>query len=362
MKNLWHIARDLWQTAPAFRMALLYLVSLAVVALVLPWLPLPYGPNELDLDHIYQSPIGRANETDMPRHWLGTDGLGRDVLANTLYGARTAFAISLPVMLIASLIGLSLGAMAGFYGNRSLYLSRALLAATVLGMLPFVFYGIYLPGLLFSQGATASDFFLTGMVAVCLSLVAVFALTPLFKRFSFLNKPLPFPTDELLLRLIEMQTSIPRLVLILVLAAIVPPTLLALSILLVLTFWTGTARLARAEMLRIRELPFFEAAISLGFTHKRLLIRHSLPHLMGPVLVAFSFGLAGLLMLESTLSFLNIGVSTELASWGRMIAGIRTNTAAWWLVAIPGAVLSLTVLALQTFSYYVLRSLQNKVN
>src|SRR5690606_11239694 len=185
-------------------------------------------------------------------------------------------------------------------------------AALFFGLLPFAYYGLYLPTLLISQGADYADFFLTGIAAVLLSLLVVLTLTPLFKRLTFLHKKTPFPTDELLLRLIEVQTSIPRLVLILVLAAIVPPTLLALSVLLVLTFWTGTARLVRAEMLRIRELPFFEAATSLGFTQRRLLVRHALPHLLGPVLVAFSFGLAGLLMLESTLSFLNIGVSTDL--------------------------------------------------
>lgn len=360
MKNLWHIAHALWQTAPAFRLALLYLVLLAAVVLALPWLPLAYGPNELDLEQIYQAPFGWETETDKSRHWLGTDGLGRDVLSNILYGARTAFAISLPVMALASLIGLTLGAIAGLYGNRRLHLSRALLAALLIGLLPFTYYGFYLPTLLFNQGADYADFLMTGIAAVLFSFLLVLALTPLFKRLPYLKKESPFPTDELLLRLIEVQTSIPRLVLILVLAAIVPPTLLALSVLLVLTFWTGTARLARAEMLRIRELPFFEAATSLGYTQKRLLVRHALPHLLGPVLVAFTFGLAGLLMLESTLSFLNIGVSTDLVSWGRMIAGIRANTAAWWLVAIPGAILSLTVLALQTFSYYVLRSLQNK--
>ncbi|MBX0332931.1 ABC transporter permease [Pontibacter sp. HSC-14F20] len=360
MKNLWHITRELWQEALAFRLSMLYLLLLAVVALALPWLPLGYGPNELDLEQINQAPFDWVTKANKPRHWLGTDGLGRDVLANILHGARTAFAISLPVMLIASFIGLLLGAMAGLFGNRRLHLRRAFVVALLIGLLPFAYYGIYLPALLFSQSAAYSDFILTGIAAVCVSLPLVFVLTFLFNQLPFLNKKIHFPADELLLRLIEIQTSIPRLVLILVLAAIVLPTLLALSVLLVLTFWTGTARLARAEMLRIRELPFFEAAISLGFTQKRLLARHALPHLLGPVLVAFSFGLAGLLMLESTLSFLNIGVSTDLVSWGRMIAGIRTNTAAWWLVAIPGAVLSFTVLALQTVSYYVLRSLQNK--
>lgn len=360
MKNLWQIARALWQTAPAFRLALLYLVLLGMVALALPWLPLAYTPNELDLDQIYQAPFGGSAEADKPRHWLGTDGLGRDVLANMLYGARTAFAISLPVMALASLIGLALGATAGLYGNRRLYLSRARLLALLLGLLPLMYYGVYLPTILSSQGAASSEFLMTGIAAIGLTLLLVAGLTLLFKQLPFLKKKAPFPADELLLRLIEVQTSIPRLVLILVLAAIAPPTLLALSVLLVLTFWTGTARLARAEMLRIRELPFFEAATSLGYTQRRLLVRHALPHLLGPILVAFSFGLAGLLMLESTLSFLNIGVSTDLVSWGRMIAGIRTNTAAWWLVAIPGVMLSLTVLALQTFSYYVLQFLQLK--
>ncbi|WP_299985534.1 ABC transporter permease [uncultured Pontibacter sp.] len=360
MKKLWHIAREVWQLAPAFRLSLLYLILLTVVALALPWLPLAYGPNELDLEQIFQAPLGWGNETNKPKHWLGTDGLGRDVLANVLYGIRTAFAISLPVMVMASLIGLMLGAVAGLFGNRRLRLSRSLLAALLFALLPFTYYGIYLPTMLYSQGAPYSDFLLTGTVAISLSLVFVLVSAPLFNRMPFLRRTIHFPTDELLLRIIEIQTSIPRLILILVLAAIVPPTLPALSVLLVLTFWTGTARLARAEMLRIRELPFFEAATSLGFTQRRLLVQHALPLLLGPVLVAFSFGLAGLLMLESTLSFLNIGVSTDLVSWGRMIAGIRTNTSAWWLVAIPGAMLSLTVLALQTFSYYILRFLQHK--
>ncbi|PKV75818.1 ABC transporter permease [Pontibacter ramchanderi] len=360
MKNLWHILQLQWQSAPAFRLSLLYLTLLTVLALALPWLPLAYGPNDLDLDQIYQAPFGWKAEADKPRHWLGTDGLGRDVLANILYGARTAFAISLPVMAMASLIGLLLGAMAGLFGNQRLQMSRAFLIALLISLVPLSYYGIYLPIQLSNYGANTVEFILTGMLAIGLSLLLVLVLRVFLRQFPVLKEKSALPADELLLRLIEVQTSIPRLVLILVLAAVAPPTLLALTVLLTLTFWTGTARLARAEMMRIRELPFFEAAISLGYTPKRLLMRHAVPHLMGPVLVAFSFGLAGLLMLESTLSFLNIGVSTDLVSWGRMIAGIRANTAAWWLVAIPGVVLSLTVLALQTFSYYVLQFLQNK--
>lgn len=345
------------------RLALAYLVLLATIALLLPWLPLAYAPNELDLEHIYQPPFAWQQQTNQTRtHWLGTDGLGRDVLSNILYGARTALAISLPVMLISSLVGLLLGAGAGMYRNDKLMLSRARLLALLLALIPVFYFGMYLPAMLYAVKAHSNGYLLSGLLAVVLAVLLLWGLTPLLKRFSFLRKPIQWPADGLLLRLIEVQTSIPRLVLILVLAAIAPPTLGALLVLLVLTFWTGTARLARAEMLRIRELPFFEAGIGLGLPTYRLLLRHALPHLLGPVMVAFSFGVAGLLMLESTLSFLGIGVSTELTSWGRLISGIRNHTSAWWLVAIPGAVLSATVLALQTCSYFLLKNLRNKAD
>jgi peptide/nickel transport system permease protein len=355
------LVQTLWQTAWPLRLALAYLALLAVLVLVLPWLPLAYGPNELDLEHIYQSPLGWQQHTSqIPTHWLGTDGLGRDVLANILYGARTALAISLPVMLVASGIGLLLGAGAGLLGNKRGKISRAGVLTMVLALFTLLYYAVYLPAMFYQVDAPALQYGISLATGMGLALLLLFGLTPLFKRIPFLRTPVSLPADGLLLRLIEVQTSIPRLILILVLAAIAPPTLTALAILLVLTFWTGTARLARAEMLRIRELPFFEAGLGMGIPLRRLLLRHALPHLLGPVLVAFSFGLAGLLMLESTLSFLGIGVSTELASWGRLISGIRSNTSAWWLVAIPGAILSVTVLALQTCSYFLLKYLQKR--
>jgi peptide/nickel transport system permease protein len=362
MKRLYHIVQAVWQQAPAFRLALLYLVLLALLVLALPWLPLPFQPNELDLGRIYSKPFDwDYYQAGQPFHWLGTDGLGRDLLANILYGARTAFMISVPVMLLATLLGLLLGVLAGLFGNRMATISRSSAGMLFLAVLVVLFYGIYIPIQLFIHEAAISDYVLTIVMTLVLCVVLLLGIAPLLKQVPFFKIRTRLPLDELILRLIEVQTSIPRLILILVLAALVPPTLPALSLLLVITFWTGTARLARAEMLRVRELPFWEAALSLGIPKTQLLLRHALPHLLAPVLVAFSFGLAGLLILESTLSFLNIGVSTDFVSWGRMIAGIRSNTSAWLLVAIPGIFLSLTVLALQTCSYYLLRSLQHRV-
>lgn len=177
-------------------------------------------------------------------------------------------------------------------------------------------------------------------------------LTLLQPRVAYLQHKVAIPVDQMVIRLIEGLSTIPRFVLILALASFMPPSVVLLSLILVLTLWTNVARLARAEMMRIRELPYFEAAQSIGVPTGQLLWRHAMPNLLGPVLVAFTFGLGSLLALESTLSFLNIGVPTTLVSWGRLIATIRSNTSAWWVVAFPGAFLTLTVLSLYTCSHY----------
>jgi peptide/nickel transport system permease protein len=363
MKHLLILIKTAWQAAPAFRLALSFLLLLGSVAIMLPWLPLPFQPNQLDLDAVYARPFDWARfQEGKPFHWLGTDGLGRDLLSNLAYGTRSAFAISLPVMLLASILGLLLGALSGFYGDRRARISRGRKLMLLPTLFFLLYYGLYVPLQLSSFQTAPTDFWIPALLAVSLPIVLVLGIGTLLKRIPYLKASSSLPLDGIVLRLIEVETSIPRLILILALAALFPPTLTALSILLVLTFWTGSARLARAEMLRIRTLPFFEAATSLGVPESRLMVKHALPHLLPPVAVAFSFGLAGLLMLESTLSFLNIGVSSELVSWGRIIAGIRANTSAWWLVVIPGATLSATVLSLQTCSYYLLRASQHRAS
>lgn len=353
MKQVWQNIVSLWHRKTAFRIAAGYLILLLALVLVLPLLPLPYAPNELDLARTFQRPFEPATAPDQAWHLLGTDGVGRDVLSNMLYGARTALLISVPVMLLATLLGLALGAGAGFYANRGFTMRSSSLLLLLLGILFFAYYGFYLPLQVISMdlGATA----LIGSFVTCaLLFMLLFGfLMLLHKRVVFLQKRIAVPVDQLVLRLMEGLSTIPRFVLILVLASFMPPSVVLLSMILVLTIWPNVARLARAEMLRIKQLPYFEAAKSIGLSPNQLLWRHALPNLLGPVLVAFTFGLGSLLALESTLSFLNIGVPTTLVSWGRMIASIRSNTSAWWLVTFPGGFLTLTVLAFYTCSHYL---------
>lgn len=357
MRRLIQTARTLFASKPAFRLASLYLILLLLLVLILPWLPLPFQPNELDLNHVFSSPFSwEKYDTNQPFHWLGTDALGRDVLVNILYGARTGLAISFPVMLLATALGLLLGSSAGLMGNDKWRMSYGSLLMLLLSLVIFAYYSIYVPFQLASLKADFSAYILPTILAFALPLILLLLVAPLLKLWGILKHKTSFPLDHTVMRLIEILTSIPKLILILVLAAFGPPSLLLLAAVLVLTFWTGPARLARGEMLRIREMPYFEAATSMGATQLQLMLRHAMPNLLAPVVISFVFGLASLLMIESTLSFLNIGVSTDLVSWGRMISGIRSNTAAWWLVVFPGAFLSLTVLALQTCSYYLLRA------
>lgn len=358
MKRAWQDIKGLWKEYFFFRIAATYLGLLLLLVLLLPWLPLPYGPNNLDLAHIYQPPFADSGAADS--HLLGTDGLGRDVLANTLYGARTAFYISIPVMALAMLIGLALGTGAGFYGDKGFRTSRKNLLLFLLS-LPFTaYYWLYLPVQL-ADLERGAPIYVRSFAAGAVGLVLLSAVLNLLHRHAApLRYQVAVPVDQVVLRLTEAVATIPRFVLILVLASFMPPSVLVLTLLISLTAWMGIARLARAEMMRIRQLPYFETAISIGLGTRQLIWRQAMPNLLGPVLVAFTFGLGGLLALESTLSFLNIGVPATLVSWGRMIAEIRSNLAAWWLVAFPGGLLTLTILALYTCSHYLSKIFHKK--
>ncbi|WP_299754894.1 ABC transporter permease [uncultured Pontibacter sp.] len=346
MRQFWQSILHLWEAKPGFKAAAAYLMLLLLLALSLPWLPLPYPPNYLDLAHPYLPPF-----KDIV-HPLGTDGLGRDLLSNVLYGARTSFMISVPVMLFATAIGMLLGTTAGFFGNDSLQQPRYSVLFWLLSFPAVLYFAVYLP-LQVYQLEMELTYIILPVAALTGWLLLMWLLLNALQRFvPFLKLKMAIPIDKVVMRLTEALTSIPRFVLILALASFIPPSLFMLSLLLIFTIWPATARLSRAEMLRIKQLPYFEAACSIGNRPFQLIWRHALPNLAGPILIAFTFGLGGLLTLESTLSFLNIGVPTSLVSWGRTISGIRSNTSAWWLVVFPGGLLSLTIMALYTCSYY----------
>ena len=149
--------------------------------------------------------------------------------------------------------------------------------------------------------------------------------------------------DLVLSRLFELWAAIPSFFLILTAAAFFPPSLFFIMIIIGLTSWVGIARLTRSQFLQVRSYDYVSAARSLGYSNRRIMFRHILPNAVGPILIPAAFGVAGAILAESGLSFLGVGVPAEAITWGSLLAGARSNAAAWWLVLMPGLAIFVTV-------------------
>lgn len=154
-------------------------------------------------------------------------------------------------------------------------------------------------------------------------------------------------TDAVLMRVVDALLAIPRIILLLGVVALwgklsVP----ALIVVIGLSGWFAAARLVRAHVLALRERDFVSATRGLGAGTGRIAVRHLLPHVASPVLVAATFGVGAALVVEAGLSFLGFGVSEPQASWGSILRdGREFLVSAWWLSAVPGGLLVMTVLA-----------------
>jgi peptide/nickel transport system permease protein len=152
--------------------------------------------------------------------------------------------------------------------------------------------------------------------------------------------------DRVTMAIADALLAIPRLVLLLVCAALWQPGLLTVLIVLGATGWMGVARIVRGEVLGVRARPFVEAARALGVSHWSVLWRHVLPNAIGPAIVATTLGVGNAILLESGLSFLGLGIQPPRPSWGNMIAGGRDLiVSAPWVALAPGVALIVTVLA-----------------
>ena len=153
-------------------------------------------------------------------------------------------------------------------------------------------------------------------------------------------------TDRLITAAGDTMLAVPRLVLLLVIAALWGPGLWTVVIVLGATGWMSVMRLVRAEVLGVRPLPYVEGARALGVPAWRTLLRHVLPNAMGGATVALTLGVGNAIVLESGLSFLGLGVQPPAASWGNMIAGGREwLLVAPWIALLPGVLLIATVVA-----------------
>ncbi len=200
---------------------------------------------------------------------LGTDDQGYSVLARMVHGTQIALLIGFVSMGIASLIGLTLGSVAGYAG---------------------------------------------GWIDMSIS------------------------------RFMEVVQSIPTLILILALIAIVEkPTIWKLMCVMGGTGWVSIARLTRGEFLKLKTLDYVTAARALGFGPLRIIFKHVLPNALAPALVQISFGIAGAILIESGLSLLGFGVQPPTPSWGAILHGGMDDPTQWWLILFPGMAIFVAV-------------------
>jgi len=240
------------------------LLLLAVAGAAAP-LFAPVGPYATDLDARLLAPG--------PGHPLGSDPLGRDVLARVLWGARVSLAVGVAAVTVSLTVGTLLGAVAGYAGGW---------------------------------------------------------------------------IDEGLARVIDVLLAFPGLLLAIALAAVLGPSLANVVVALSVLGWTGYARVARAEVMALRERPFVDAARALGASPARVVVRHLVPLAAPTLLVQATFGLGGAVLAEASLSFLGLGAPPPMPSWGSMIDDGRAFLlVAPHLVVVPGVALATTVLALQ---------------
>lgn len=152
--------------------------------------------------------------------------------------------------------------------------------------------------------------------------------------------------DGIVMRFVDMVISFPQLVLLVTIIALFEPSIFLIVAVLGLTLWPSTARIVRAEVLSLREREFVQAARALGYSRRRIVLRHLIPNALAPVIVAATLGIGQTIVLEAGLSFLGLGVQPPTPSWGTMVAdGRNVLLDAWWLSTFPGIAIVFTVLS-----------------
>ena len=260
---------------------------------------------------------------------------------------RISLLVGLVSMGIAALIGIILGALAGFFGDNKLKMPRIKYWLTLFGIFMGLFYGFGQRKYKLAEGF--GEGIGSGIWELFISIIVIIGITMIFRflsnliRFSKLNQEVTVPIDTFVSRGIELLNSIPRLLLIITITSVVERSIWIVMVIIGITGWTGIARFTRAEFLRIRSLEFVQAAESLGYSSIRTIFKHALPNSLAPVMVSIAFGIASAILIESGLSFLGIGVPDDIVTWGSLLNLGRQNLEAWWLIMYPGMAIFITI-------------------
>ncbi|MDX9750606.1 MAG: ABC transporter permease [Flavobacteriales bacterium] len=233
-----------------------------------------------------RAPEPWASSLDRRKFVLGTDNMGRDVLSRLMAGTAISLSVGLIAVLISLVIGIPLGALAGYFRAEA-------------------------PG------------------------------------FRLLGRRFRWPVDDAIVWLVNVVWSIPTLLLVIAITLALGKGFVQVFVAVGLTMWVEVARLVRGEVVRVRALEYVEAARALGYTHGRIIRRHILPNVMGPVIVVSAANFASAILMEAGLSFLGIGAQPPMVSWGGMIRSYYPyiTTDLWHLALLPGACIMLLTLA-----------------
>ena len=233
----------------------------------------PYGPLESDIKNRYQAPS--------LEHPFGTDGLGRDLLTRCLYGGRVSLFVGFMVMAITLVIGVPVGAIAGFFGGW---------------------------------------------------------------------------IDNILMRIIDAVLSLPSLLILILLSAILRSTelpfvdsnsVMTISVVIGILSWPTVARLVRAVFLTFREMEYVTAAQALGASDTRIMVGEILPNGFGPIIVEATLEVGYAIMEESGLSFLGFGIMPPTPSWGNLLNAARGHLIEYpWLAIFPGLMIFFTIISI----------------
>lgn len=269
---------------------------------------------------------------------LGTDELGRDVLARMLQGAWVSLSVGFVAVGLAVIIGVFLGGFSGYYGQSSIRVGQVLvvLLATWMALGWSKLSSVYLVILV-----VAAMVILVGMLLQ--------RRERSHRPFFLLNAPV-LSVDALITGLIDIMLCFPSFFLILTVVALLPASIYNIMIVIGLTSWMGAARFVRAEFLSLREQDFVTAARALGVPDWRIIFRHMVPNAIAPVLVSATIGIAGAILTEAGLSFLGFGVPPPDATWGNILSdGKNYLFDAPWLTIIPGLAILVVVLSFNLF-------------
>lgn len=201
---------------------------------------------------------------------------------------------------------------------------------------------------------------LGGQVSLIVGFAAAVASMAIGVTYGLISGLLGGAVDAVMMRIIDVLLTIPTLFVLLFLDAVFQPNALLLTLILAITSWFGVTRLVRSEVLSIKERDYVEASKAFGASNWHIMLRELLPNVMGTVMVATIFQVAGSIIAIATLSFLGLGLPAPQPNWGEMLSTSMNYMFqdAWWLIYPPGIALLWTLLSIN----FISEALQNAID